>query len=282
MRPGVAAVALASVCAGCATAPRPPLTDDAKFTAAEQHLAESVKPLVAPRTLAPDEVLYLQAESFFLYRTELARGPSAGSYLAQAAAAFTDFAALNVLAASQGQLELRLRVYDGAARLYSTLTTRYPDSALRPRALYRLGWACRSTSDEDCGSDASFQALWAADPGSALAGRAREAILVPSKSLGAATAWSILPGAGQLYVGEVLNGSVRLSVAAGFGALTLVPIITMVSERRFGWLPTALSFLGLVGLQVTYTTSYQDAQRAVLDFNERQEAVFEAAHPVQP
>lgn len=281
MRSGVAAVALASICAGCATASRPPLADDAKFTAAEQHLADSVNRLAAPTTLAPDEVLFLQAESFYFYRTEL-RGPGAGSYLAQAAAAFTDFAALNVLAASQGPLELRLRAYDGAARLYSTLSTRYPESALRPMALYRLGWACRSASDESCGSDESFQALWRAYPGSALAERAREAARVPSKSLGAATAWSILPGAGQLYVGEVLNGTVRLSVAAGFGALTLVPIITMVSERKFGWLPTALSFLGLVGLQVTYTTSYQDAQRAVLDFNERQEAAFEAAHAGPP
>ncbi len=282
MRAPAAAVALASMCLGCATASRPPLAEDAKRGAADQHLAASVNRLVAPRTLAPDEVLFVQAESFYFYRTELPRGPSLGSYLAQAGAAFTDFAALNVLAASQGALELRMRAYDGAARLYSTLTTRYPGSALRPIALYRLGWACRSTSDEDCRSDESFHALGRDHPDSLLAERAREAVRVPSRSLGAATAWSILPGAGQIYVGEALNGTVRLSIAAAFGALTLVPIVTMVSERKFGWLPTALSFIGLVGLQVTYTTSYQDAQRAVLDFNERQEAVFEATHEPPP
>lgn len=104
----------------------------------------------------------------------------------------------------------------------------------------------------------------------------------PAKSLDRATAWSILPGAGQIYAGEVLNGSVRLSVAAGFGALALVPIVGMVRERRFRWVPTALSLVGIVGLQVAYTTSYQDSQRAVLEFNERQEAAFEASHPEAP
>ncbi len=282
MRARTAAVALASICLGCATASTPLLARDAKLSSADQHLAASVNRLVAPRTLAPDEVLFLQAESFYFYRTELPRGPSLESYLAQAGAAVTDFAALNVLAASQGSLELRLRAYDGAARLYSTLSTRYPQSALRPLALYRLGWACRSTSDEDCRSDESFQASWRDHPDSPLAERARQAVRVPSKSLGVATAWSILPGAGQIYVGEALNGTVRLSIAAAFGALSLVPIIAMVSERKFGWVPTALSFVGLVGLQVTYTTSYQDAQRAVLDFNEREEAAFEATHRPSP
>lgn len=119
-------------------------------------------------------------------------------------------------------------------------------------------------------------------PDSPLAERAREAVYVPSKSLGAATAWSILPGAGQIYVAEVLNGTVRLSVAAAFSALTLVPIVTMVSERRFGWIPTALSFVGLVGLQVTYGTPYQDAQRAVLEFNEREESAFIGTHGSPP
>jgi hypothetical protein len=40
--------------------------------------------------------------------------------------------------------------------------------------------------------------------------------------------------------------------------------------------------VGIVGLQVTYTTSYRDAQRALVDFDERQEAGYEAAHPAAP
>ncbi len=277
------AVACAVLCWGCATAPGPHL-DDPKFAAAEQRLRESAERITAPRALAPDEVLFLQAESFYDYRSELKRRRSAWSYFAQSAAAFTDFAPLTVIAASQGSFDLRLRAYDGAARLYDTLASRYPLSGLRPLALYRLGWACRSTSEQGypCRSAESFDALAREYPASPLASLVPDALRAPHRSLDRATAWSLLPGAGQIYAGEALNGAVRLSVAAGFSALTLVPIVGMVQSRKVGWLPTALSLLGIVGLQVTYTTSYQDAQRAVLDFNERQEAAFEAAHPATP
>jgi hypothetical protein len=44
----------------------------------------------------------------------------------------------------------------------------------------------------------------------------------------------------------------------------------------------AASTLGFIGLQVVYTTSYQDAQRAALEYDERQEAAFMAAHPAAP
>ncbi len=80
----------------------------------------------------------------------------------------------------------------------------------------------------------------------------------------------------------MLNGTVRLSVAAAFGALALLPLVGMVRAQQFRWAPTVLSLAGLVGLQVTYTTAYQDAQRAVLDFNERQEAAFDAANGEPP
>jgi hypothetical protein len=33
---------------------------------------------------------------------------------------------------------------------------------------------------------------------------------------------------------------------------------------------------------VSYTAAYQDAQRAVIQFNERQEAAFAALHPEAP
>ncbi len=276
-----AAASLACLCWGCATT-SPLRTAAPRFAEAEQHLRESVGRFTSPKVLAPDELLFLQAESFFHYRFELKRARSVGSYLAQAVAASTDFAPLTVLAASQGLFELRLRAYDGAAQLYSALVSEHPQSPLRPSALYRLGWACRSTSSDGfpCSSEGSFGALVREYAGSPLAPLARHAVRVPAKSLGRATMWSILPGAGQIYVGEALNGTVRLSVAAGFGALAALPILGMVRAGRFEWLPAALSLAGIVGLQVTYTTSYQDVQRAVLDFNERQEAAFEAEHPI--
>lgn len=272
---------LACVSMGCAATKTPLRPSDPIFAAAERNLRESASLVTTPRKVEPDEALFLQAESFYFYRFELVRSRSAGAYFAQAAAASTDFVPLNLLATSQGTFELRLRAYDGAAQLYQTIVDRYPVSRLRPLSLYRLGWACRSTTGEGfaCSPEDSFAKLDREYPGSPEATLAREAVRVPYKSLEKATLWSILPGAGQIYCGETLNGVVRLSVAAGFGALALVPIVTMVQERKFGWLPTALSLVGIVGLQVTYTTSYQDAERAVLEYNERQEAGFAARHP---
>ncbi len=278
-----AAVTLACVCWGCATT-APLRTDDPVFAAAEGHLRESDARLGGTGAPSPDEVLFLQGESLFFYRFALARSRGTRSYAAQAAAAFADFAPLTVLSASQGLLDLRLHAYDGAAQLYTTLASAYPRSARRPAALYRLGWACRSTSEDafPCSPRGAMDALQREYPDSPLAPLARDALRVPMKSLDRATTWSILPGAGQIYVGEVLNGTVRLSVGAAFGALALVPIVAMIRARRFGWFPSALSAVGGIGLQVTYTTAYQDAQRAVLEYNERQEAAFEAAHPDAP
>ncbi len=280
---GAALLCVACLCWGCATA-APLRLDDPAFAAGQSRLRETAGRLAGAKPLAPDEGLFLQAESFHAYRFHLRRSRSVESYLAQTLAAFTDFAPLTVIAASQGIFDLRLRAYDGAAQLYQALVAGYPASALRPLALYRLGWACRSTSDDGfpCASRDAFAALERDDPSSPLADLARDAARVPSRSLDRATLWSILPGAGQIYAGEVLDGTVRLSVAAAFGALALVPLVGMVRARRFGWFPTALSLAGVVGLQVTYTTSYQDAQRAVLDFNERHEAAFVAGHPGAP
>ncbi len=229
-------------------------------------------------------MLFLQAESLYFYRPSLGRGRSAEAYAAQAAAAVSDFPVLSILTASEGLLDLRLRAYDGAAQLYTTLAARYPASPLRPLALYRLGWACRSTSSDafPCSPRASLEALLREYPDAAPAAPAREALRVPFKSLDRATAWSILPGAGQIYAGEVLNGTIRIGVGAAFGALALFPLIAMVRAHRLRLGASVLSAAGAVGLDVTYTTSYQDAQRAVLEHNERAEAAFDAAHPAAP
>jgi len=93
---------------------------------------------------------------------------------------------------------------------------------------------------------------------------------------------TILPGLGQIYAGETLNGVARLALAVSFAALFAVPLALAVHEDALGWKRVAASTAGLIGLQVVYTTSYQDAQRAALEYDERQEAAFLAAHPRAP
>jgi hypothetical protein len=56
----------------------------------------------------------------------------------------------------------------------------------------------------------------------------------------------------------------------------------MAHERELDWRGVTISIVGVVGLQVSYTAAFQDAQRAAMEWNERQEAAFEAAHPDTP
>ena len=233
--------------------------------------------------LRPDQALLLQADAFDRYRFDL-QPPNGEAMAVQIAAATTDFAPLDFLAASSEIGNLRIQAYNAAAQLYETLLARYPASPLAPLALYRLGWAyrCVSMGGFPRGSEEAFHALLKGSPDSPLAPLARDALAVPYKTLGEATAWSILPGAGQMYVGKWGKGWLRLGVAAGFGGLALAPLTSMLVQRRLDWLGVALSSLGLVGLEVTYTTAYQDAERAALDYNEAHEAAFETAHPDAP
>jgi hypothetical protein len=261
--------------------------DDATFARATDRLRQSARhldteaALEAPRRdePTPDEALFLQAESFYRYRFEM-RPPTAGSFAAQAAAAFVEFSPLSVLAASEGINDVRLQTYNAAAQLYETLLLRYPDSKLRPLALWRLGWTYRNVSLSGFPRDADHALAELKD--TPFAGVAEEARRVPYKSQDAALAWSILPGAGQMYVGRWGNGMLRLGIATGFAAAAIVPIVLQVKDAEFDWRSTLVSVLGFVGLQVTYTSSYQDAQRSALEFNERQEAAFEASHPQAP
>jgi hypothetical protein len=61
-----------------------------------------------------------------------------------------------------------------------------------------------------------------------------------------------------------------------------VPLVSLAHERHVKWVPILLSSAGFAGLQVSYTAAYQDVQRAVLQFNERQEATFASLHPEAP
>ncbi len=100
--------AAALVAAGCAPSPllRP---NDATFAAADARFAsvsENVLGQSGPRKLDAQEALFLRAEALYEYRFDLTRGGTASSYLAQLAAAATDFAPFTVLAASGGLFEL--------------------------------------------------------------------------------------------------------------------------------------------------------------------------------
>jgi len=233
--------------------------------------------------------LFLQAEGFYQYRFAF---PPRGllSYLAQGAAAVTDLPALQSLAGSLDLADLRLRSYDGAVHLWEALLDEHPQSALRPLTLYRLGWAYRSagaTGFPRSSGDEAFDALAKDHPSSPLAILSREARAVPWKSKGKATAWSLMPGLGQMYVGEYANGAVRLAVALASLAMVAVPVY--VASRRSGelswrsdWPLLATGIGGLIILSIDYTAAYQDALRGVIEFNERSEAEFEERHPEAP
>lgn len=261
--------------------------DDASFNAAQRELAREVHALPAaasPEPPAPDAVLWLQAESLYRYRFDVETERPTASYVAQLAAAATDFAPFLVAASSEGMMDLRLHAYDGAAQLYETLLTRYPDSPYRPLALYRLGWAYRNTLTEGFPRDSAgaLELLQREYPASPVASLVPQLQAVPWKSQNTAAALSLVPGAGQLYVGETANGLVRLGVSLSFTALAVVPLVSLAHERRLKWVPLVLSTAGFTGLQVSYTAAYQDAQRAVLQYNERQESAFAATHPEAP
>lgn len=280
------ALLLLLTCVACA----PPALirpDDASFNSAQRELTRGIEATHAATNAeppAPDAVLWLQAESLYRYRFDVAAAHSTASYVAQLAAAATDFAPFLVAASSEGMMDLRLHAYDGAAQLYEALLARYPDSPYRPLALYRLGWAYRNTLTEGFPRDSAgaFTLLQHDYPTLPVAALVPQLQAVPWKSQNTAAVLSLIPGAGQLYVGEKANGMVRLGLSLGFAALAVVPLVSLAHDRHLRWVPILLSTAGFAGLQVSYTAAYQDAQRAVLQFNERQEAAFAATHPEAP
>ncbi len=261
-------------------AQRPILAADA---AAPAHGVDLDSPTEAERWL------FMQAEGFYQYRFAF---PPHGllSYLALAAAAITDFPALQSLAGSVDLVDLRLRSYDGAVHLWETLLVQHPKTALRPLTLYRLGWAYRSTAVSGFprkSGDEAFNLLMKDYPGSPLAHLSREAKAVPWKSKDKATGFSLVPGLAQMYVGEYKNGAARLGVALGAAAMIIAPSAIAIDRGQdltwSGDWPLLLSgLLGLVVLSIDYTSSYQDAMRGVGQFNERKQAAFEDGHPEAP
>jgi hypothetical protein len=273
---------------GCTTSAlvRP---DDPVFRSAQARLASTMERVEHEQPSKEERVLFLQAESLYRYRFD---PPPRGAlvYLAQGAAAATDFPALQALAGSLDLIDLRLRMYDGAIQLWETLLQRHPATNLRPLILYRLGWAYRSAGawglPRESGDEA-FELLIHERPGTPLAALAGEAEGIPWKSKDRATALSLVPGLGQLYVGERWNGTVRLAIALAAVAMVAVPVYIGYQRRqdlswRRDWPLLAVGVGGLVVLSIDYTAAYQDALRGVVDFNERAENAFAARHPDAP
>lgn len=270
---------LLAMVAACAPSPllRPDDAVHARALARYQHLASATCVDAAP--VGPDGALFLQALALDEYRFD-ERPRSGRSYAAQALAAASDLAPLAALAAQNGLGDLRLLASSGAAQLYEHLLARHPQSPLAPLALFRLGFA--RWNDVVGGFPRESPEVFAAlgrlrEPQPARALAADASALQPL-SPDAALAWSILPGAGQIYVGETGSGVLRLGVAAGFAAMTVLPVVLMARHDELDWRGVTLALVGLVGLQVTYTVSYQDAQRSAVERNERAEETFFAAH----
>ncbi len=280
-------------CLGIAACGGNPLIrpDDQTFTRAQTRLLHTQTLVDTASASKAESVAFMQAEGLYQYRFEPA-ARSFGSYFMQALAVATEFAPLQALAASAGMFELRLRGYDGAVQLWESLLLRSPLCTLAPLTLYRLGWAYRSLNTSGFPREEpqeAFDELIRRFPLSPLSKLAIDAKSVPWKSQDMAIGLSIVPGAGQAYAGEWGNGSLRFLTAAVFAAVAIVPIVVIYknsqqdrlwTRQNAAWAGT--SILGIILLNVAYVAAYQDAQRAVVQFNERGERAFEDRHPEAP
>jgi hypothetical protein len=285
-------LAVAALVLGCSKSSVLVRRDDPTYERSVRRYERTRGLVEADAGATAEAPLFLQAEAFYRYRFEPPRR-SFGGYLAQAAAAALDFPAFQAIAASMDLFDLRLKSNDGAIQIWETLLDRYPRTSLRPLTLYRLGWAYRNNITagfprED--PNMAFDEVLREHGTSPLAALAAEAKAVPRKSPGTATGWSLIPGAGQIYAGETGNGLVRIAVAVVGAAMVVVPaVIAATKANRNEHISTGeglayagVGIGGLVVLSIDYTLAYQDALRAVMQFNEREEVKFEDRHPEAP
>ena len=262
--------------------------DDLTYRRALDHFKRTRQLVTASLAPEDDQATFLQAEGLFRYRFA-PPGRSVGSYLAQITASIIDLPVLDSLAGSLDLDLLRLRTSDGAVQLWESLLARNPSTPLRPLTLYRLGWAYRNSiaSGFPGTSERAFDEVASNHPDSPVAPFAAEARKTAWKSQGSATAWSIVPGLGQMYAGEYGSGTIRLTIALAAAAMIVVPSAIAYGRRNdlswhHDWPLILIGVGGVTILTSDYSSSYQDAQRAVLEFNERREAEFEEGHPEAP
>ena len=284
---GVVVGVLASLTAGCG---RSVLIhkDDLTYRRAIDHYQRTRQLVTASLAPEEDQAIFLQAEGLFRYRFA-PPGRSAGSYVAQIVASLIDLPVLDSLAGALDLDTLRLRTSDGATQLWETLLARNPATPLRPLVLYRLGWAYRNSiaSGFPGTSDGAFDEVLAKHAASPIAPFAAAARKTAWKSQGSATAWSIVPGLGQMYVGAYGSGSIRLTIALAAMAMIVVPgVIAYERRNELSWHNDwPLILTGVAGVTILtsdYSSSYQDAQRRVLEYNEQSEADFETRFPAAP
>ncbi len=279
-------LALASLGCGTSVVVRP---DDPVFARAEARLSRTVETLQAQGAPADQTTLMVQAEGFHRYR--FAQPPRGFvSYAAEFAASAIEIPALQAMSGALDIFELRLRAPDAAVQLWESYLARYPHGAFRALALYRLGWAYRSIGaaglPRKSGDDA-FAQLQREDPSSPLASLAAQTHGLRWKSKDAASAWSVVPGLGQIYVGRPAAGAAYLVVAAVATTMIVAPLAVGYERRNdlswsHDWPLLALGVGGLVLLSLDYTAAYQDAVARVVQWNERLEDAFEDAHPDAP
>ncbi len=284
----MAAMVLSFILSACATSVliHP---DDAAFNDAQQRLERTVKIVDELEPSPLERNLFLQGESFYRYRFE-PPPKGAAPYLAEAAAAITDFPAFQSLASSLELLDLRYRAYDSAIQLWETLLIRYPATNLKSLTLYRLGWAYRNSGARGFpreSPDSAFDQLIKEDPKSPLAALAHEAKSISWKSKATATTMSVIPGLGQMYVGKTRNGLIRLGVAVAALAAVIAPVYVAAHRGsdlawNHDWPLLATGLGGVIVLSFDYTSSYEDAMRGVVQWNERAEAEFNHLHPEAP
>jgi hypothetical protein len=281
-------VAVGALAQGCASSVLVAAGDPA-FARAQQRLARTMEAVERSGASVEERSLFVQAEAFYRYRFQPPRRLLL-SYLAEAASAMVDLPALQAVAGSIDMAELRLRMYDGSVQLWETLLQRYPRTSLRPLALYRLGWAYRSAGASGLprpSGQQAFAELLREAPATPLAALAGQASPLPWKSKSTATALTLIPGLGQFYVGERLNGALRVTMALASAALVVAPAVIAYRRRddlRWGrdWPLLTAGVAGLILLSIDYTAAYRDALRGVVEFNERVEDDFAGRHPEAP
>jgi hypothetical protein len=263
--------------------------DDVAFARASARLERTAAEVEESGAPAQERAIFLQAEAMYRYRfTPSGRGTA--SFAAEAAAAVTDFPVLQSLAGSLDLADLRMKSADAAAQIWESFLLRYPRSPLRPLALYRLGWAYRNVGISGLprrSGDEAFDELARSEAPPAIVAAVPAARRVPWKSKDAASSWSLVPGLGQFYVGEPVSGAVRLAVALAAAAAIVTPAVigaTRASELtwKHDWPLLAIGVGGLIVLSFDYTSSYEDAMRGVVEWNERAEAKFDDEHPDAP
>jgi len=258
-------------------------SNDKTFTNAQTHFQNIKKIIDKINSPLPQSMLFLQAESFYDYRfTPIKKNKT--KYLAEALSAITDFPGFQSLAGSLDMQDLRFRASDSAIQLWETLLQKYPNTKLKPLTLYQLGWAYRNIGTQGLprSSNKAFNELIKSKPNSNLAILAKDAKKIPYKLKEKASFYSIIPGMGQIYLGENKSGWSRFGIALASLIAIATPIYNAQHGHHNSTSSVALGLGGLIVLSFDFTNSYEDAMQGVVKWNEKAEYKFQRSHPTAP